>query len=105
MALAPNVVHNYPLNYFLDGEHFVYGMNLDLYKYDTETGYLKSILNSTLYNNYAFIEAQTANNMDICDSGDLVLESSICDKSGHKYGSDVLHVLNNYSLIRGVQDE
>lgn len=105
IALAPNYVHNYPLNYFLDGQCFVYGTTLDLYKYDIETRSLKPVLNSTLYNNYAFIEAQTSNNMDIHDSGDLVLEGSICDKSGHKYGSDVLHVLNNYSLIRGVLDE
>lgn len=104
IALAPNYVRNYPLNYFLDGQCFVYGTTLDLYKYDTKDRDLKPILNSTLYNNYAFIEAQTANNMDMRDSGDLVLEGSICDKSGHKYGSDALHILNKYSLIRGVQD-
>lgn len=105
IAIAPNYVCNYPLNYFSDGQYFVYGTTLDLYKYDKETRDLKPILNSTLYNNYAFIEAQTSNNMDMRDSGDLVLVGSICDKSGHKYGSDALHVLNNYSLIRwGVQD-
>ena len=104
IAIAPDYVRNYPLNYFSDGQYFVYGTTLDLYKYDKETRDLKPILNSTLYNNYAFIEAQTANNVDMRDSGDLVLMNSICDKSGHKYGSDVLHVLNNYSLIRGIQD-